>query len=184
MKKGRVRFENRGLWVLLGALCMIIVGLIVGVIVVNIQSSVSEVAEGGVEHSVGHSVGQTELDASIASGYYAEDELSEEAYTYNYNYLTRMIETGQTDDGKKLSDLNVFFLRMVLARLMIQYNKAEEVMDYLNSIDQSGLSSSELAEIYANYSLAYELMGDQESALKYANMSSDMYENREDGEGA
>jgi len=178
MKKGRGRFEKRGLLVLLGVLCVVIVGLGVGIVVICQINQNNDVASNDDIESDMVS-GQTKLEASIAAGYYPGNEKTQEAYEHNYEYLTKMIETGYTDDNQELGRSDILFLQMVLARLMIEYNEGVKAIDYLDQIDQNELAPKELEELYVLYSLAYESINDQDNALEYADMASFIYEDKE-----
>ena len=175
MENSRVRFENRGLLILFSVLCAAIVGLAVGIIVVANHGEDTEDDVATTEYYGG----ETELDVSIASGYYPGDEMSPEAYEHDYKYLTTMIETSLTNDGQQLNDSDKFFLQMVLTRLMVEYGNGAEALSYLDQIPQYNRTPSQAGELYASYSIAYEQINDQDNAIRYANMASKSYKYEE-----
>lgn len=158
---GEKEKSNKGLIILLAVLLVVIIGLGVGIGVVKMRGD-----------SPAEIVGQTRLEASIADGYYPGNEKSDEAFEYNYNYLKNMIESGRTEDGQQLDEGYRVSLKVVLARLLTQYEKPEEALMYLDSINQDSLSYEKLLDVYVTYSLVYQGLGDEEKALTYVSAAS------------
>lgn len=159
--------------VVLCILIAVIISLTVGIIVVN--SSTKDPTPEPTPESIltdetePMPTEETELDQTIAEGYYPKDEQSEEAYTYDYNYLKNMIETKTASDGEPLSDDDVYFLQTVFVNLMLNYNNTEETFNYLNTISTINLDNEQLVTLYSLYSIYYDKIGNESEALEYIN---------------
>ena len=157
------RQNDKPLVFVLAMLCVVIVGLIFGVIFVIFHDDNTDKVVGDV--------GQSEVDIAIADGYYPSSEESDEAFEYNYGYLTGMIATGQTDEGQPLDENEKIFLQMNLVELMLQYDQASDALEYLNGLNIESYSDEEKMRAYTLFSWAYELLGDEERALLYSDMA-------------
>ena len=154
MKKGRERFENRGLWILLGVLCVVIVGLGVGVIIVNsLNNDNAAEMETKSDEDIINDILNTIEPMSI------EDTLAyldEQLLIYGNTSLTSDIE-------------------MMKLNACVNAEQFSDAIEVARQIDEDSLDSSKKMNLYSALNKAYSGLGDVENANYYDNKFADMY---------
>ena len=151
MKKSRVRFGNRGLLILLGVLCVAIVGLGVGIVFV--RSSNDEVVETKSDEDIINDILDTIEPMSIEDTLlYLDEQLS----IYNGTNLASAIN-------------------MMKLNACINAEQFSDAVMIAGEIDEQSLDSSEKLNLYSALDKAYTGLGDMRNADYYSNKFVETY---------
>ena len=149
-----MRFENRGLLILLGFLCVVIVGLGVGVIIVNFLNN-SNVMEMEAKND------ETILDDILNT---IEPMSIDDTLTYLDEQL---LIYGGTDLASAIE--------MMKLNACVNAEQFDIAVKVAEEISEDSLDSSERLNLYSALNKAYTGLGDMENANYYSDKFVEMY---------
>ena len=158
--KAKSRLSNNALWIILGVLILLIIGLIIGIVVVKVNHKDTQPTIG---------------DPAMLSDEVIQQVTEDNEKVYEIN---KIITPMSTEDSIAYLDEQLptyagtsmeYQIKILKVGVYINSDMPEEALNLINEIDENALNPREKMKYYDVMSVIYDKLGNEEERQNYNN---------------